>query len=138
MCQNVIKKPRLYLYISLPSIIIWLFIQIMVAYEARNDGLLIIIPIIFFLPFVVTFIYITLLQLNWKVEFDNGSIIYRNWLRKKRIYRIDDMTVVHKNPNRKGGPKFYLYFAYRKITTISMYDTNLELLSKIDNHMIGK
>lgn len=82
MCQNVIKKLRLYLYISLPSIIIWLFIQIMVAYEARNDGLLIIIPIIFFLPFVVTFIYITLLQLNWKVEFDNGSIIYRNCLRK--------------------------------------------------------
>ena len=51
MCQNVIKKPRLYLYISLPSIIIWLFIQIMVAYEARNDGLLIIIPIIFFICF---------------------------------------------------------------------------------------
>ena len=135
--KNIIRKPKLYLYMSFPSIFFWLFVQILGTIEASADGPLVIIPILFFIPFVLTFIYLTLLQLNWKIEFNKGDILYRNWLRKKRIYRIDDLTVVHKNPNRKGGPKFYLYFGYRKITTISMYDTNLELLCKIDNHMIG-
>lgn len=134
--KNTIRKPRLYLYMSLPSIFIWLFILIGVSFEAVKDGpLLIIIPILVFAPFVLTFIYLTLLQLNWKIEVNKDNILYQSWLRKKHLFKMNDVVVVHR-PNKKGTVKFYLYCNGKKFTTVSMFDTNMELVFEFKNQQI--
>ena len=114
MTKNIIRKPKVYFYTAFPSIFLWIFIQVFTIYEARNDGLLIIIPIVFFSPFILTFIYLSLLQVNWKIEFNGGKIIYTNWFRKKSVYDINDILVIHKNPNKKGTRKLYLWNKDRK------------------------
>ena len=63
MNKYCIRKPKLYLYISAPNIILWIVFEVFTFLEARNDGLLI-IPIAFFTPFVLAFIYFSLLQIN--------------------------------------------------------------------------
>lgn len=67
MNKHCIRKPKLYLYISAPSIILWIVFEVFKLLEARNDGLLI-IPIVFFTPFVLAFIYFCLLQINWRIN----------------------------------------------------------------------
>lgn len=137
MNKRCIRKPKIYLYVAAPNIILWIVFEVFTILEARNDGLLIIIPIVFFTPFVLAFIYFSLLQINWKIEFDNGDFIYSNFFQKKTTYKIDDLVVVHKNPFRKGMPKFYIFYNGKRITTATMYDENIELLSKIKNQKIS-
>ena len=67
MNKHCIRKPRLYLYASAPNIILWIVFEVFTLLEARNDGLLI-IPIVFFTPFVLAFIYFSLLQINWRIK----------------------------------------------------------------------
>lgn len=133
MNKHCIRKPKLYLYVSAPNIILWIVFEVFTLLEARNDGLLIIIPIVFFTPFILTFIYLSLLQINWKIEIQEDKVIYRNWLRKKATYKVDDLTVYHKNPRKKGTPKFYIFNENTKITTVTMYDENMDLLSHFLN-----
>ena len=129
---NIIKKPRIYLYVGLPSLIFWiiLFVWCILAKEdLEYDSP--IVPFILCGPFIVGFIYLCLLGLNWKIIFGKDKVIIYNFLRRKKIYDINELTVFNKSPNKKGAVKFYIYYNSKRIVVVSMFDENFELITKI-------
>ena len=118
--KNVIRKPKIYLYVGVPSIALHAFILFKIICLGLNEpGWFMLTPL--FLSLLIQFTYLTLLRLNWKVQINDNNIIVRNCFRMSKEYNINKLE---QGAKTKPDIFFYLYFEGKRIARISVYDEN--------------
>ena len=135
LLNNVIRKPKIYLYTAIYSLIVWIGILCWTIYFAitQDHGYYFLGIVDFIL--ILIFMYLCLLQINWKIEIHETKAYIRGVTRKTTICNINDLIVLHRKPNKKGTIKFYLVNKDKRLATITMFDSNLELLEKFKNEI---
>jgi len=134
--SNEIRKPKIYLYFGIPSLILWVVLFIWCFFEKEDlEYESPIVPFILCGPFVLCFLYVCLLSINWKIIVEKDKIIIINFLRMKRVYNRDEISVFYKNPDKKGTPKFYLYQGEKRRATISMYDDGFDIITELNQDL---
>ena len=76
-----------------------------------------------------------MMSLLWYIEIDDDIVYFRNTIGITKKYNNSDLTLKMKDSKKKGTPKAYVYLGNKKITTITIYDTNFELVGKFKNRM---
>ncbi|MCR5786330.1 MAG: hypothetical protein K6G28_01340 [Acholeplasmatales bacterium] len=130
--NKIIRKPRIYFYVGFPSLVLWIIIYIWALFEKEdleyNSPFT---PLVLCSPFIIFFLYWCLMSINWRIIIEKDNVTVVNVFRKRKTYKIDDLRLIFKDPNKKGEVKFYLFYGEKKIATVSMFDDNFDLVTKI-------
>ncbi len=128
--ENIIKQPKEYLYAGIFVLSICVVVSAFFALlpssaiagyvdEYSRLQLFVVPMLLFFLG-----IYITVLQLNWKIEIKEGEFEFTNTFGRKRTYRFDEIEV------RQLSKCTRFYKNKRHIVGISMLQDNYYALEK--------
>ena len=136
MDKQYITKPKIYAFIGLGSTIMWTFGFVLALRQGWGDFWNAILPIcLICVPIIIFSILMLMMSLLWYIEIDDDIVYFRNTIGITKKYNNSDLTLKMKDSKKKGTPKAYVYWGNKKITTITIYDTNFELVGKFKNRM---
>ena len=136
MDKRYITKPKIYAFIGLGSTIMWTFGFVLALRQGWGDFWNAILPIcLICVPIIIFSILMLMMSLLWYIEIDDDIVYFRNTIGITKKYNNSDLTLKMKDSKKKGTPKAYVYLGNKKITTITIYDTNFELVGKFKNRM---
>ena len=136
MDKQFITKPKIYAFIGLGSTIMWTFGFVLALRQGWGDFWNAILPIcLICVPIIIFSILMLMMSLLWYIEIDDEIVYFRNTIGITKKYNNSDLTLKMKDSKKKGTPKAYVYLGNKKITTITIYDTNFELVGKFKNRM---
>ena len=136
MDKQYITKPKIYAFIGLGSTIMWTFGFVLALRQGWGDFWNAILPIcLICVPIIIFSILMLMMSLLWYIEIDDEIVYFRNTIGITKKYNNSDLTLKMKDSKKKGTPKAYVYLGNKKITTITIYDTNFELVGKFKNRM---
>ena len=118
MLSNFIRQPKYYLYVGICGLIIFTFGGIY-AYIDNAWPFSIICGLI-----DLFYVWIILLQKNWKIEVGKIEFIYRNIFGIRKIYKYNEVVV------KKLSRSTRFYINDRRIVSISYLQDNWDALEK--------
>ena len=106
---NILKVPKLIFWIGLCGLLIC-YIIIVILFTVAFDE---VSAACSFVPFLMSFLYLWLIlySLNWRVEFNENSLTFRNMFRKKREIQYSEITKLKRI--KIGG--YRIYFGKKSI-----------------------
>lgn len=123
MKNNLIKKPKIYVFVTMLWIVMWTFISILGIYQMFIDQYFIILP--FFLLLIISIInalLILLYVINFKIEIGINEIKIKSWLGKPKIYNINDLYITIKREY------IFIFHNNKKIAKITFFDNNYDAI----------
>lgn len=136
MNKEYITKPRIYTYAGLGSLIIWTVCFVLALRQGWGDFLNAILPIcLVCVPMIIFSLLMLMMSLLWYIGFEDDTVYFRNTFGITKKYNNYDLTAMIKDPEKKGTFKVYVYKGDKKITTITIYDTNFECVARFKNRV---
>lgn len=127
--SNTIRQPKAYLYVGIGGIIIFVAIGLFFLFAPESmianyeDGLR--LPVFFiFLAICIPYIFIILLQVNWKIEIGEDEFTFKNILGRENTYKYAEVKVKLLSRCTR------FYYNEKHIVGISHLQTNWDALEK--------
>ena len=96
--SNIIRQPKVYLYIGIGGIVIFLGIALFFLFAPERmianyeDGIR--LPIFFvFLIICMPYIFFIIIRIIWKIEIGESEFTYRNIFGRKRTFKYDEIKM---------------------------------------------
>ena len=125
MQSDFIKKPKIYVYVSLLWFIMWGLITAIVFLQMLSDGdYTYLFTCFLFLITIIHSIYSLIYTINFSIKILDEKVIITNWIRRKKIYNINELYIKWKRDS------FIVYKGGRRLARISKFDQNFEIITK--------
>ena len=139
MKTNYITKSNVWRLAGMLGTPFWTFAFILSLVLNHDSFIDEILPIcLICVPFIVASILMTMMSFLWYIKVDEEKVAFRNMFGFTKTYENSELTMIIKHYKRKGTQKFYIYKDKKKITTVTIYDTNFTAVSKFKNRETEK
>jgi membrane protein YdbS with pleckstrin-like domain len=120
---NSIKLPKMYFKAGVIIAIIGSLFALLVGlfFENETETLM---GILFLLGFAIIGLVLIIWFANWRIDFIADTLIFRNGLRKQRVFQIKDLSYDSHNSN------IYIYNGIDMIVTVTVIMLNHDLIAK--------
>ena len=134
MDKRYITKPKIYTFAGFISFIFWTVAFVLALKQGWGDFLGAVLPIcLICIPLIILSLLMLMMSVLWYVKIDDDIVYFCNSFGITKKYNNSDLTLKMKDSKKNGTPKAYVYRGNKKITTITIYDTNFELVGKFKN-----
>ena len=134
MEKKYIKKNSTWLFVGcvfLPIIIIAFVIGLR---YSKGDFVNAILPLcLLCIPLMVVASFMIMMPILWRISFTEDKVMIRNMFGVTKTYTNEELKVMIKNARRHGTERFYIYKGEKRITRVTMYDKNVELITNFKN-----